>query len=626
MSFALLLVAHAGLWILAIALQRRVPAESRAASVALAGVMYAAVASVLALGLGACGWLTAVPMTVAGAAAGAAGFALGGAKALREAWEGAVSAWRGLAGESKGVAALLGVFAAFLVLRQAANAWLFVPYTFDEHAYHLPHLVTWVQAGSIARPEMADTRAYFPAGMQLLQAWWVAIPRHDVLVEAASLQMAAVGAAAVAAMARSLGAARAGALLAGLLWACAPLALAQGSSAMNDLAAGTTILAAAAFLVRPVSLRRALLLAGLAVAVGAGIKPTVLFAVPGLALLAVAAKRRAAEVASAGAAPWCRPTAAALGAVAVLCGAWWYAANAIEFGNPFFPVLAGSGASQEIGPLPVKMSGGPSFRNLGASRRDVFGPRYVRFDPLVTPLADRTGWGMAISILGPPALVWLLVKDRRWRAPAAAFAVAVFAVFLLVAHDPWNARFVLWAAALPAAALGTVAPRIPRGWIAVTIVVYAAGADLVRMAVPAAFWQAGPAGKAVVDEPYLRGFLKIPWERRDARQLTLVRYVGVPGGPDEALRWQDRYDENMPLLCVAAGWPTATLARGDYRRRIEYAVPESAEELLETMKARGCRRLFVWSPPAGAKKAVEDAVASGALRQIHTAWYERTGP
>lgn len=626
MSFALLLVAHAGLWILAIALQRRVPAESRAASVALAGVIHAAVAGVLALGLGACGWLSALPMSVAGAAAGAAGMGLGGAKALREAWEGAGSAWRGLAGESKGVAALLAVFAGFLVLRQAANAWLFVPYTFDEHAYHLPHLVTWVQAGSIARPEMVDTRAYFPAGMQLLQAWWVVIPRHDVLVEAASLEMAAVGAAAVAAMARSLGATRAGALLAGLLWACAPIVLAQGASAMNDLAAGSMILAAAAFLVRPARLPRALFLAGLAVAAGAGIKPTVLFAVAGLALLALAARRRAPEGVPDAPPAWCRPTAGALAAAAVLCGAWWYAANAVEFGNPFFPVLAGAGTSQEIGPLPVKMSGGPSFRNLAASLRDVFGPRYVRFDPLVTPLTDRTGWGLAISILGPLALVWMLVKDRRWRAPAAAFLVAVLAVFLLVAHDPWNARFVLWAAALPAAALGTVAPRIPRAWIAVTIVVYAAGADLVRMAVPAAFWQAGPGGKAVVDEPYLRGFLRIPWERRDARQLTLVRYVGVPGGPDEALRWQDRYDENMPLLCLAAGWPTAALARGDYRRRIEYAAPKSAEELLETMKARGCRRLFVWSPPAGTKKAVEDAVASGALRQLHTAWYERTGP
>ncbi|KAF0244375.1 MAG: hypothetical protein FD180_2558, partial [Planctomycetota bacterium] len=100
MSFALLIAAHAGLWILAIALQRRLPADSRAAAVAATGVIHAVVAIIIALGLGIFGALTPVPMVIAGVAAGAAGFALGGAKALREAWSGAAALVRDLRAES----------------------------------------------------------------------------------------------------------------------------------------------------------------------------------------------------------------------------------------------------------------------------------------------------------------------------------------------------------------------------------------------------------------------------------------------------------------------------------------------------------------------------------------------
>ncbi len=624
------MVAHAGLWILAIALQRRVPAESRAGSVALAGLIHAVLASVLALGLGLFGALAPVRMTVAGAAAGALGFALGGAAALKEAGRAAEELVRGLRQESAGVAILLGVFALFLVFRHAVNAWIFVPYTFDEHAYHLPHLVSWVQTGSLARPAMVDTRAYFPAGMQLLQAWWVVIPHHDVLVEMASLEMAALGAAATAALARALGATRCGAILAGLLWACAPIVLAQGSSAMNDAAAGSLVLAAAAFLVRPANPHRAIFHASLALALGAGIKPTVLFVVPALAILAVVAWRRAkgAEAAPEAAPPraWCRVCAASLAVCAVVCGLWWYGLNARDFGNPFYPVTAGAGGSQKISPMPATMSGGPSFSNLFASLRDVFGSRYVRFDPLVTPVADRTGWGLPISIVGPFALAWLAVRDRRWRLPAGVFAAGIVLTYLLVEHDKYNARFVLWAAALPAAALATVVARLPRGWIAVALVAYAAGADLVRTSVPAAFWQRGQSGNLQVDEPFLKDYLRIPWERRDARYVTLARFVGVPGGPDEFLRWQARYDENMPVLCLTAGWPAAALARADYRRRVEFASPKSADDLLATLRARGCRRLFVWAAPEDVQRAVADAVANGSLRPMHAGWFERSGP
>ena len=630
MSFVLLIAAHAGLWILAIALQRRLPADSRAAAVAATGVIHAVVAIILALGLGIFGALTPVPMTIAGVAAGAVGFALGGARALREAGQAAASVARGLSSESAGVAVLLGVFALLLVIRHLVNAWLFVPYTVDEHAYHLPKLVAWVQTGSVVRPDMLDLRAYFPAGMQLLQAWWVVIPHHDVMIEGAGLEAALVGAAATAALARTLGATKAGGLLAGLLWACAPIVLVQSCSALNDVAAGSFVLAAASALVRPVQLGRAGVHAGLAIITGMGIKPTVLFTLPALAIFAFLAWRRANKSeASALESPqrFCRITSVALLALAATGGLWWYVANAAAFGNPLYPIVARATAEpQRVGPMPVSMSGGPSLSNMARSTVEIFGPRYVKFNPAITPLSDRTGWGFAIALLGPIALGWLVVREKAWRAPAAVFAAGILLTLLLVQHDPYNARFILWAAALPAAALGVVAPRLPLALIAVVIVAYAGGADLVRTSVPAAFWVPSADGGVRVDEIFLKAFLKGSWERRDARIIVLTRFVGAPGGPEEAVRWQARYDEGMPVMCLTPGWPAAALARGDYRRRVEFAAPRDAPALMDAMRTKGCRRLVVLFAPVEVQDAVAQAVVSGQLKLLHTGWYERVAP
>ncbi|MEK7466846.1 MAG: hypothetical protein AAB074_05460 [Planctomycetota bacterium] len=634
MSFALLIAAHAGLWILAIALQRRLPADSRAAAVAATGVIHAAVAILLALGLGIFGALTPVPMMIAGLSAGALGFALGGARALREAAQATAAVVRDLRSESAAVALLLGAFALLLVVRHLANAWLFVPYTVDEHAYHLPRLVSWVQTGSVARPDMLDLRIYFPASMQVLQSWWVVIPHHDVMVEGAGLEAAFLGAAATAALSRSLGATRAGALLAGLIWACAPIVLVQSCSALNDAAAGAFVLAAAAELAWPKRLDRAVFAASLALLVGAGIKPTVLFTIPALGFLAFLAWKRAkraeapAPVAEVPVAPpHCRVTAIALLFIAAIGGFCWFAANVRAFGNPFFPIVpSATGGSQHVGSMPVSMSSGPSFRNMAASTMEIFGSRYVKFDPLITPTADRTGWGFAIALLGPLALGWLVIREKPWRAAAVAFAAGILLTLLLVEHDAFNSRFVLWAAALPAAALGAVASRLPRPWIAFVIVAYASGADLVRTSVPAAFWGRSPDGGAKVDEVFLKAYLNGSWEQRDARRIVLVRLVGAPGGPEEAVRWQGRYDENSPVMCLTAGWPVATLARADFRRRIEFAAPRNASALIDTMRERDCRRLLVWSAPIEVQDAVAQAVLAGQLRLLHTGWYERVGP
>ena len=79
-----------------------------------------------------------------------------------------------------------------------------------------------MQKGTLARPDLLDERGYFPAGMQVLQAWWVGFLHHDALIEGAALETLGLSGAAVVALARRLGAARPSALLAASLFATAP--------------------------------------------------------------------------------------------------------------------------------------------------------------------------------------------------------------------------------------------------------------------------------------------------------------------------------------------------------------------------------------------------------------------
>src|SRR5204863_2985827 len=99
------------------------------------------------------------------------------------------------------LATLLGIVA----LRLLLQVYFFSPHMGDAVAYHLPKLGEWIRAGGFTREMGLHPHTTFPAGFELVEAWWVVFPRHDLLIEMAGVEFLALAFSATYALARWLG-------------------------------------------------------------------------------------------------------------------------------------------------------------------------------------------------------------------------------------------------------------------------------------------------------------------------------------------------------------------------------------------------------------------------------------
>ena len=246
--------------------------------------------------------------------------------------------WANVDVTAPGILALVSVPLALSAMR----ALLAPPMNWDSLAYHLPVVVDWLNAGSLARhlplPMYPPQVPYFPEGGEL--AWfWAMAPWHAEfaggLVNHAFLLLTAAG---VAAVALELGAPAEAAWVAAGLYALLPIHFASLLGTANvDLYLAFTTVAGAYFV-----LRRRALLAGVACGLGIGVKLTGLTVPPVLVVLAFARGWR----------PDRQLASAALAALA-LCGVW-YARNALVTGSPTYPWPTGAlGRGERFVDLPL---------------------------------------------------------------------------------------------------------------------------------------------------------------------------------------------------------------------------------------------------------------------------------
>ncbi len=165
---------------------------------------------------------------------------------------------------------LLGAVLAAVAIRLVLQAWFFAPYNYDALSYHLTKVAEWVRAGGFTREMGVDTHATFPAGFELVEAWWVVFLRHDVLIEMAGVEFLALAFASVVALARRVGLGERGSLFAGLIYALVPGVHLSATSCLNDVPVAALVLATAALAAARAPLPWLLLAAGL----GIGVKPT----------------------------------------------------------------------------------------------------------------------------------------------------------------------------------------------------------------------------------------------------------------------------------------------------------------------------------------------------------------
>lgn len=608
LGLALMIAAHAGAWLLAAALQSRLPTGSRSADLCGAFVLHALIVTLIVLAVGNAGVIGPWALAAGGILAGAAGWVLGGARTVASAWISAKQLARETFQESRWVVGMCAVVIGAVVLRHLFNAWYFAPHTGDGNEYHLPKLVTWIQNGTLQRPDMLDTRSFFPAGMQVLQVWWTAFLHHDVIIEGASLESAVLAAAATAGLARHLGLSRTGALLAGTLFATTPAALMHATAELNDLPVAALVLAGFALVTAPTLSWSALVLAAAALCIGTGVKPTAAFASTGVLLLAILRWRSGRPAG----API--PAAKGLLALAILAGSYWYLINWVEFGSPTYPAVASAEGVAEIGVGKAKVASRPSLTRMLQSAGDLFGPRLIALGPDVdTRLKETTGWGWTLAIAGLPALLWMVISgggSLSRRLVAGAFILSLAMTLLMVERDPYNARFVLWFAALLAISAAAVVPVSALGY-SFPLVALLVAASTVNVVMTAVTPVVGDRVEA------LKSMASVSWRERDAGRLFF------PLLPADERRLAEIPTD--PVMCITFNYPVYTLSGADFRRRVDYVVTDRADVLAVRMASAGTPHLLVINVPSIVQRAVEEAEKRGSLRWAAPGWYERTG-
>jgi len=404
---------------------------------------------------------------------------------------------------------ILAVAAAALGVSLVVKVFVLSPYWGDALYYHLPCVAEWVRAGRLVSGFMSDPRIWWPMGFELVETWWVVFLGRDTVIEAAGLQMLLLAVAAVRVIARAHDL---DARLAGVLFAFTPIVILHVTACGSDLAVGALILAGYAL----VASRSPRSLQLLPLLLGAGVKPTALFAASGVVVYALSAGPAARQD---------RRTAALLLSAGLLLGGYWYARNLVLKGHPLYPVYGPQAPVQAYQANPLE-----NFDTLRRTLEDL--PRrmldrypYSGFSPNIT------SWGWFVLPWGVPLALLAARSDPRFRSLAIAFTVGGFATIALSPMNEFNLRLALWFPAIFALAAGRKPGRL--------VFAAASAALILNFAATLA-----------------------PVERNNARGFRLP----------------DTFPREEPVACLfSSDVPSYIFYNSDFSRRIVY--PNSMEEL-----------------------------------------------
>ncbi len=467
------------------------------------------------------------------------------------------------------------VAAALVLVRLLVQVWIFAPVVPDVLAYHLPKVGEWIVHGRMTGETGPDPRSNFPAGFELVEAWWCVFLHHDALLEMAGVEFLALGAAAAYALARWVDLGPRPAAFAALLTILTPGLHLQATSCINDGAAAALMLAVAALLVHRAPPGLLLLAAGLAM----GVKPTFVYFAPGLLLLGwmVRTEPRAPS-------PFPRGIAAvAVAGLAV--GGFWYAQNLVRHGNPVHP-MGMQGIRDANGEITLPSHPGvdrlkDNFVKL-ADRRLM---DRVSAPGAMTP--NGAGWGAAVVACGLAALILQWRESRRLRLLTTAFLVSMAAVFASVLPDPWFLRFALFFPVIPAiAAARLAAEHRPVYWLAAA----AAGLCFLSTTIPVEMPVAG-----------VGDMVRQPWRSR-----VSIPLAGLPA-------------PGRPIASVDSNKANFYLVYGpDFSHRILFPRVAGARELREVLRRESIRDVH----GTRASAVIQEALEQGWLRKGVGPFYE----
>lgn len=321
---------------------------------------------------------------------------------------------------------------------------LLQPYSVDPLSYHLPKVATWIQQGSLLPYPGADIRETFPAGFELLETWWALFFHHDVLIEFAGVEFLALGAAATTALARYAGLGVKASAFAAVFFCLTPALGLQATACMNDGAVTSMQLATLAL----VAFRAHPALIFTSIAVGFGLKPTYGAVLPGAALLWWRERSSTPLVIER------KSWATALAVAAMAIGGFWYAQNAVQHGNPLYPV--GSLSTVDRG---TPTASGAVLRRVNELAGTAV---YDEADHYTVQFILVAGWGVLAFAAGGVGLISTARRSPNLRRLAAAVGLTVLVALLIAPPGSFYLRFILVAPALGAIAAASLGETLPR--------------------------------------------------------------------------------------------------------------------------------------------------------------------
>jgi hypothetical protein len=471
--------------------------------------------------------------------------------------------WRKMKFEQPLIGRFAAIVTAAVLLRLLLQVWFLCPYSGDALAYHLPKVAEWIRAGGFTREMGTDPCASFPAGFELVETWWCVFLRHDALIEMAGVEFAVLAFFSVRALASHLGLGEKAAWLSGLIYVSIPLFALQTVSCYNDGPAAAIVLAAAALLAGRAHFSLVLIPIGLA----AGVKGTALYAILPFLLLwrRKDTKNPASFVGS--------EVAMVL---ALSAGAFWYVRNMLWFGNPLHPLTKDG---FDFGGVHVQA--GPSLESLGLNFSGLIAELLPdKLHPYQALSFRQAGWGIIPLGFGLVGLIQAAREDARFRRAAAVFVVSLLTALLMVSHDGWYARFILF---FPAILCIGAAYLTEKGQLFHVAVAASLVVQFVSVMAPR--------------DADLKGLVVQPWQERTSATFP------VPKGERVA-------------VYVTGRSPIYPLYQPDFGRKVVYIRARGAIELIDDMRHERIRYAYIDVVGRHRQAQVEEFVKNGTLRSL----------
>lgn len=375
---------------------------------------------------------------------------------------------------------VLAAVAAVEVVYLSVVAYILPPATWDSLTYHLPAVAAWIRAGNLVTTPISTAASADPMNGELGFLWVGALTRSDLLIDAAQIPFAILGAVAVMAIGRSVGLSKTSAMVTGFLYFLAPIVLAQATSNYIDLVLPGLFLTGFAFLLRALmelhGARDAtwpgrhamtlLALAGLGLGLAAGSKGLGLLfvGVAGLLLLGNLIWARWAHRVDGGHA--IRAFLVVL-VLVLVSGSFWYIRTWINWGDPIYPArLEILGVTIGSGPLLLSHLSRLPSSLVGSTPAVRIAKSWLNQAHTVAYDQRLGGFGLLWPALEIPALIAfivLLIARRRWLI-VVNFLVP-FGLMYLLSPDKWWARFSIILLAPGAIALVYVIEQLRVRWL-----------------------------------------------------------------------------------------------------------------------------------------------------------------